>query len=353
MPEINFKTSGSFLSPLYAAFATASHKRVVSRIPCAVALSVPVISIGNITFGGTGKTPMAEFLARALVEKGFKPGIVLRGWRGKIDREKEPPSIISDGSRILRDWTESGDEAAMLAEDLIADKVPVAVGRNRELASKLLIDSADVNAIILDDGFQYTSLKRNFDIVLIDCINPFGSGSHPGALREPISSIGRAHAVVLTRVDSVDAERVEWIKSQLKKRVLNLPPVFEARINLNCLRNIGTGEKIELDFARGKKTHILLGIGNPDSFKSVPLDLHLGQHKISTFPDHHPYSRDDLVRVNNEAEKYSAEIILTTSKDAVRLNSLLDSFGIPVMALEINFFITPAQAFLDICTRNL
>jgi tetraacyldisaccharide 4'-kinase len=323
------------MQPVLVAFTAASHYRVLSHIPSAASLPVPVISVGNITLGGTAKTPMVEHLARSLKNRGFKPGIATRGWKGNIDKSATPPELVSDGKTIFLEWQDCGDEPRLLAESLLDAEIPVAVGRNRAEAGQLLIEETGVDIILLDDGFQFTTLKRDFDLVLIDSMSPFGRfDGGIGILREPISSISRADAVVLTRVESVCPERIELLKALLINQVNPLHPIWTAAISVRHIRNQDNSKELP-HFLNNLRVLAFSGIANPLSFRTTLLSLGCRLSDFIIFPDHHPYSTADLDRINRRVAGIGPDVIVTTTKDAVRLSGRRDAFEVPLKVVEI------------------
>ena len=336
----------TLLGPLYGAYAGVNHRRVQAGMADAKALSIPVCSIGNISFGGTAKTPMAQYVAIMLGRRGRRPGIVLRGWKGRIDREGGPPAVVSDGKHVLLEWFECGDEAALLAESLLPYGVPVAVGRDRLEACRLLLNVANVDAIVLDDGFQHTKLARDLDLVLIDCLSPFGRyDGRPGPLREPVSAMSRADAIILTRADAVDEHRVASIMAVLGRRLREVPPIFMARTRVHDVTDDRTGVEQFPFVLEGRRVLGFSGIGNPLGFRSTLDDIGCGIAGLVVFPDHHPFRRRDLENVNRRACAAGAEAIVTTSKDAVRLDGCRDMLTLPLHIVEIRVTIDDEARF--------
>jgi len=339
----------TLLHPLYTAFAAVGHRRVRSNMADAVRLPVPIVSVGNIAIGGTAKTPTVEYLARALSRQGFAPGVVLRGYKGRLERESAPPQAVSDGKELLLDWEDSGDEARLLAEALLEEGMPVAVGRDRIGASRLLIDRHGVDIVILDDGFQFTKLKRDFDLALIDTLAPFGrADGRYGPLREPVSALGRADAILLTRSEAIEDTRMEEIRSHLEDRVNDLPPVLIARTEVRGITcSDSTTQVVEEDLA-GRRVAAFAGIGNPLGFQHTIKSLDVDLMQLVEFRDHHPYVRRDLARVDRIARRGGAEMVLTTSKDAIRLDGRDTAFTLPLAVVDIRITIDEERRFLDL-----
>ena len=338
----------AILRPVYSAYAKVSHKRVGSYIKNAVKLDVPVISVGNIAIGGTAKTPTVKHIAANRVRHGFKPGIVLRGYKGSLERESSPPALVSDGDKIFLDWTEAGDEARLLAEILQEEHVPVAVGLDRIEASRMLITNLGVDLIILDDGFQFTGLKREFDLALIDALAPFGrADGGQGLLREPASALERADAILLTRSEAVPEIRIEEIKQNLFHSVRNLPPIFIARTVVRGVIDWKGDDLEPLELLKGLRVVGFAGIGNPSSFEKTIESLGCDLADLVSFADHHPYNSRDISRIDNHAGDAGAEILVTTMKDAVRLEGMGSKFKTPLYFVDIGLEIEHEQGFID------
>jgi len=298
-----------------------------------------VISVGNITLGGTGKTPVVERLARLLSARGRKVAIVSRGYRRKtgplLRRFKEKilgaptTRIVSDGERIFLDARVAGDEPYMLASNL--KDVPVLVNRRRAKAALYASHRFKADTIILDDGFQHVGLKRDLDIVLVDSEYPFGNGYlfPRGFLRERPRHLNRADLVIITKVKTSPAE--------LKRRLLEYNPrleILECRYKPLYLRDLRTSIRASLDYLRGTKICAVAGIARPEGFKR-----HLEEQgaiivETRWFPDHHFYSQQELIDILNHAWRASAEALVTTEKDAARFAKLSPS-GLPVYSLRV------------------
>lgn len=344
-----------FATPLLRAMAGAGHMRALMRARRAVPLPAPVCSVGNISFGGTCKTPMVQYLAEKLSELGLRPGVVLRGWQGRIDRSGGPPAVVSDGERVFRDWTDSGDEAALLAQKLIRKKVPIVVGRDRLEACQLLLSATKSDTVILDDGFQYTGLARDADILLIDLLCPFGRyDCYPGPLREPVSSVRRADMIVLTRKECVDSSRMQTIRRVLERQGRNLPPVYTAASVVTGIRDGTGGRVVDPSQISGSRVFVLSGIGNPLSFRKTIESIGCKIAGAAEFPDHHVFTRRELAAVWRRARAADADAVVTTTKDAVRINGQLDGQDtIPLKIVEIRLSIDREQEFLESCMRLL
>lgn len=278
-------------------------------------LAQRVISVGNITLGGTGKTPAVVQIA-ALLRRNHKHPVVIS--RGYGRRDESTLVVVSDGKQVLVDARTGGDEPVLIGSKL-AD-VPVVVDRNRHRAALYAHRNFGSDIVILDDGFQHIRLRRDLDIVLIDAVDPFGSGRlfPAGILREPLSALKRAHAVLIT-----NAERVEELEPL--KRVIRQNTA--ARIFTSCrvpvdLVDIVTGETRPLSTLRDTSVLAFAGIARPASFVSMLRSLGAVVKAELFFPDHYVYSKEELMALFQRAADEKVNMIVTTEKDAVRLIGL-------------------------------
>jgi tetraacyldisaccharide 4'-kinase len=273
----------------------------------------PVICIGNLSLGGTGKTPLVAWAARHLSGLGMRPAIVSRGYG-------------------VRRGVES-DEAAELG--LLVPGVPHRADPDRVAAARQAV-AEGADAIVLDDGFQHRRLARDLDIVAVDATDPFGCGHvfPRGLLREPLGGLARADAIVLTRCTLVDPARRIEIREALARSTACVPPVWaEASHRPITLRQAG-GTTLPLESLRGRRIAACAGVGNPDAFRrSLAM---LGAHVVAfrAFPDHHPYLPEELETLGEWAGREHAEVIVTTLKDLVKIRRD-DVGGTPIAALEI------------------
>jgi tetraacyldisaccharide 4'-kinase len=273
-------------------------------------LPIPVISVGNLTVGGTGKTPATLYLARLFQSQGKRVVVLSRGYKGSASQKV---NIVSDGEQILLSPNEAGDEPFLLAEKLPG--IPVLTGKDRGLLGEYAQRELAAEVVILDDGFQHLKLQRDLDIVLVDGKNPLGNGFllPRGTLREPPEQLARAHLFLVTQLDTKkDGEAVERL-IRLHNRSA---PVFFAQYAPVTLEGVQKGEMLPLEYLRGKEVVALAGVARPESF--LQLLIQLGAHVVRTllYPDHHRYQPQDL----NKSEKDL--VIVTTEKDAVKLRPL-------------------------------
>lgn len=284
-------------------------------------LGVQVISIGNVTAGGTGKTPVTEIFARTLAAEGRKVAILSRGYRRKeapwwqrlFTQVVDPPLVVSDGRRVLLDAATGGDEPYMLASNLPG--VAVVVDRSRVKAGRYAVKRLGCDTIILDDGFQYQKLKHSIEVVLVDSTNPFGNGNllPRGILRESARHIKRADIIFLTKCrGDVSAVREEV------RRYNRTADIVECNHSPLVLRDVWSREEYPLDWLKGKTLCSLSGIASPKGFENSL--RHLGAKVVwcERYADHHRYEPSEILYALNRTADMGADALVTTEKDAVR-----------------------------------
>ena len=278
-------------------------------------LPVPVISGGNITLGGTGKTPAAVNVAGVILKHGRKPVVLSRGY-GRSDRSAV--LVVSDGISKVLDPVSGGDEPVLIARR--HPRVPVVVGAARYRSGTVATGRFHPDIAILDDGFQHIRLKRDLNIVLIDAVDPFGSGKlfPAGILREPLTALRRADIVLITRADRADNI------VQLKETVGRFTDarIFTARYLPRDLMDVATGETRPLDFLAGKPVFAFAGIARPDSFISLLRTLGVIVTGTAFYRDHYSYTRSDLAGLVRKSGERNAALLATTEKDGVRLKDM-------------------------------
>jgi tetraacyldisaccharide 4'-kinase len=294
-------------------------------------LDAPVISVGNITTGGTGKTPLVEWVARALDCEGRKVCILTRGYG------RENPNtriVVSDGQKILANHLEAGDEPRLLAEDLLG-LAAVISDADRFAAGQWAIKELGSDVFILDDGFQHLRLERDLNIVTIDATNPWGGGHllPYGRLREPRPVLARADCVVITRADN--ARDLDSLRSEIEE-LSHRRPIFISRMKVRGLRRLEDQFSKEA-YASNQSIEQPIGafcaIGNPLAFIKQLEAENLDLRSIQEFPDHFRYDQSDVSTVVERAKGAGAKSLVTTAKDAVKLRAL--RFDLPCYVLEI------------------
>jgi tetraacyldisaccharide 4'-kinase len=300
-------------------------------------LGARTISVGNITVGGTGKTPLVAKIAEMLAEKGEKVCILTRGYGRKHPKKRV---LVSDGEAVLTNAEIGGDEPVELAQKLLGKAVVVA-DADRVAAAEWASSEFGITAFVLDDGFQHRRAKRDLDIVCIDATNPFGGGRTlpAGRLREPLAGLTRADAVIITRALSAPVSSVDRLEQELADFAPDAV-IFRSTNSVRGLRTIGGGSVQEA----GNKFIAFCGIGNPEHLFDTARTQTDGR-LVGTlaFADHHRYTQDDIEKIENFAREMSADAMLTSAKDAVKLDTL--KFSIPCFVMEIEPVVEPAYEF--------
>ena len=324
-------------------------------------LGVQVIAIGNLTVGGTGKTPVVEKFARELRDQGRTVAILSRGYRSKpppltkrlIDKlflrqDRTPPRVVSDGKSLLLDSETAGDEPYMLASNL--KDVVVLVDKDRVKSGRYAIEKFGCDTLLLDDGFQYWKLRgRRMDVVLIDYQQPFGN-EHllpRGTLREPPSHLARASTVFITKSDGNTAPLRQRI-GQLNAHV----GIIECVHHPLYFEDVFTGERYNLELLKQKKIASLSGIAQPESFEQGLVKLGGDLVYSKRFADHHRFSQQEVLNVINRSKKRQANAIVTTQKDAVRFPKL-DRRDLPIYFMRVEIkILSGAKDFHD-CVQKI
>jgi len=306
-------------------------------------LDRPVISIGNITTGGTGKTPLVEYVARTIASTGKKVCILTRGY-GRKDPHLQV--IVSDGYGVLASPSEAGDEPYLLATKL-AGQAAVISSADRIAAAQEAIKDFGTGVFVLDDGFQHLRLARDLNIACIDATNPWGGGRllPYGRLREAREGLRRADCVVLTRCDQV--ESVEPVREEVRE-LIEGRPIFESRMRPLRVVSLKNGPDT---IAVPGRVGAFCAVGNPESFFASLRGLGYEVGLERAFADHHDYSASDVEALNQLAKEVGAAALITTAKDAVKLKGM--TFALPCYVLEIEIAIDDAEGFLTQIRRIL
>jgi len=306
-------------------------------------LGCPVVSIGNLTVGGTGKTPVAEMLARELQKRGRRVAILSRGYksvprpfmqrlRNRLSKNLDlfPPRIVSDGNRVLLDSRRAGDEPHMLAKNLPG--VCVLVDKDRVKSGLHALRHFDSDLLLLDDGLQYQRLRHRLDIVLVDRQSPFGN-EHllpRGTLREPPRNLRRASYIILTKCGPEP-------DGPLLARLRRLNPtaaIIECNHAPRHWEDIRTGEKFPLDHLRGRHVGAMSGIARPESFEEGVRELGAIVEITKAFADHHRFTKKEILRFLEWCDRRSLDALVTTEKDAVRFPEI-DNPPVPMLFLRV------------------
>ena len=315
---------------LYGAIINARNALYEKGLLKSFSLGVPTISIGNITVGGTGKTPFVAFVAEILAEHGEKVCILTRGYGRENAKQRV---LVSDGETILAEAKKAGDEPFELANKLLGKAIVVA-DANRVSAGNWAREKFGVTAFVLDDAFQHRQAKRDLDIVLVDATNPFGNGKLLpfGTLREPLENLQRADAIVISRANLANA------LDNLKSRISKINPSCPIFVSENKVANLVNLKEFHIERTKNKgqktkdKSLAFCGLGNPNNFFEQLRREHFDLVSTETFPDHHFYTPKDIVKIEKKATENGAEMLLTTAKDAVKLKDL--DFNLPCFVVE-------------------
>jgi tetraacyldisaccharide 4'-kinase len=333
--------SSTILAPFAALYGIVTKTRVAlyqRGILKSSKLATPVLSVGNITAGGTGKTPLVEHLARIVAANGCKVCILTRGYGREHPIQRV---LVSDGTDVLATEREAGDEPLLLAQNL-RGLAAVISDANRIAAGKWAIENLGTEVFVLDDGFQHLQLARNLNIATIDASNPWGNGRllPRGFLREPVTGLRRADCLVITRANQT--ENLDELRDELRS-INNTAPLFTSRMRTRALFRLGATEPIE------KLTSPLAAfcaVGNHESFVRQAAAEELKIVKTVVFGDHHRYTQNDIDKIIDEAKSAGAEALLTTAKDAVKLKEL--SIPISCYVLDIEIEIDSTDKFGDL-----
>jgi tetraacyldisaccharide 4'-kinase len=324
-------------------------------------LGCQVISIGNLTVGGTGKTPVVEVFARSLQQRGRKVAILSRGYKKEEDpvlrrlsrklllrTPHTPPRVVSDGKTLLLDSALGGDEPYMLASNLA--EVSVLVDKDRVKSGRYAINRLGCDTLILDDGFQYRALKHHVEIVLVDSRNPFGNGYvlPRGVLRESVRNLSRAHYVFITKCEMPDNEALKAEIRRYNKRA----EIIECAHRARFLKNVFTTSREPLEFLAGKSVAALSGIAAPEGFERE-LERQGAQVALRVrFADHHRYTQQQILDVVNRAKETGVAAIVTTEKDAVRFPRL-DRCDVPVYFLRVDIELLSGSEDFNACISRI
>lgn len=333
-------------------------------------LGAKTISIGNITAGGTGKTPLVALTANILADTGEKVCILTRGYGRENAGDRV---IVSDGKSVLVDARTGGDEPVELARKLLG-KAFIIADADRVSAAKWACEQFGITAFVLDDGFQHRRVERDLDIVCIDATNPFGNREMlpAGILREPLCNLGRADAIVITRADLV--ESIDDLRSEIADLAFGRP-VFVSENRITKCRKLEEfytdskspeSDRIEVDWAQLRTEGVpdnvdeevrvaaFCALGNPDSFFVQMVAAFDDEHMndefdltiMKSFPDHHFYTQADIDALEKQATQCRVDAFVTTAKDAVKLEGL--KLKLPCYVVEIEPAMDSDSGFVDL-----
>ncbi|MBN1297185.1 tetraacyldisaccharide 4'-kinase [bacterium] len=301
----------------------------------------PVVSIGNIAVGGTGKTPMVIYLVERLAKRRIRPVIISRGYGGRGGQR--PERVALDGSAAY-----FGDEPCLMARRF--PDVPVVIARDRVKGARWSIDQFDPDCLILDDGFQHRKLSRNLDIVLVDSRRPFTT-DHPlplGQLRESPKNLSRCDIIVFTHYDEVLNRSGDW---EYLQSIPNPPEILTARhipVQLRPMTSHAPSQSPSLPVP----VCLVSGIGSPDGFRATAIRAGLSPRHEIVYPDHHPIPPEAWRRAAEEADAAGCQAIVMTAKDEVRLSDGL-SISFPVYVLDMQIDVDNPERFEDRVMRSI
>lgn len=336
------------LAPLSLAYRAAVKTRSAfyrSGILNTQTVGVPVISVGNITTGGTGKTPLVAWIAEELAHRGHRVCVLTRGYRRANSAERV---LVSNGEIIVSDVDQAGDEATMLARALLG-KAAVVCDADRVSGAHWAIENLKTEVLILDDGFQHVRIGRDLDIVTIDATNPWGNGRllPAGILREPITSLNRGDCIVVTRTgDAINAGLQEQIRQATDA------PIFRSTAAICRIAALDSPEDVtDNETLLNQPIAAFCGIGNPNAFFEQLRDEGFHLRQTEAFRDHHKYSQADIDRLSRRAADAGAQALITTAKDAVKLRSM--HFTLPSYVVEIEMQIQDADRLLALIAEAI
>lgn len=332
--------AGRLFEPVYVRVMRARSALYRTGLKKTGRAGVPVISVGNLLMGGTGKTPHVIAICRYLQSSGRKPAVVTRGYGGRAGKG---PLVVSDRSGIKATVRSAGDEPLMMAEQMPG--IPVVAGSYRYGGAETAVRDHGADTIVLDDGFQHIALHRDLDIVLIPAIRPMGNGHlfPAGELRESPAALNRAHCIIITGCEQVPDAETELLRRELHETTPSVP-VFTSRnrpAGLRMISNTVQDTVISGMFPSGIKLFAICAIGTPDFFYNMLEQNEFLICGTMAFRDHHFYTLSDLKRIYHTASESGADAIVTTAKDGVKLTLLTDKAGdnrwgsMPVYVLEM------------------
>lgn len=309
--------------------------RRATRLPCRV------ICVGNLTTGGTGKTPTTQMLCRLLTAQGKRVAVIIRGYGGEYENSC---ALVSDGEQVLLTAEQAGDEAYLLARTLPG--IPVAVGRDRIRSGRLLWETSHPDVIVMDDGMQHWRLYRDLDIVLLNACEPFDNGWNipRGMLREPKGHIRRAGVIMLTNTRRAGDEATAAAREQVAKLAPGRP-IFVGDLSPVGLLDLSGDESADLQWLNGRRVGAVSALGNPASFESMLGELGAVLATKFRFRDHQQIKTRDLERIVWKSEQAGAQAVVTTEKDAVKIR--IRKLSLPLYVLRVAMLVSDEAAFIS------
>lgn len=317
----------ALLVPLSILYSAGLRLYLWWRLPRQTSAKGTVVSVGNLSVGGTGKTPVVIAICRHFQRKGFRVAVLSRGYGGTMSGAG---GVVSDGAHIFATTAQAGDEPLLIAKQVPG--VVVLVGKDRRKTARKATEQFGCNMLVLDDGFQYWQLRRDVDIVLLGTARPFGNGwtLPAGILREPLSHLKRAHALLLDGEDTC-CERIAFLSP--------FTPCFTWRKRPTGVRQLHHRENwFSVEWLKGKQVFALAGIASFESFERTLKQTGAEVVGVWRLPDHHRYTPADVQEAQRRARECSAETIVTTEKDAIKLEEM------PAMVLNPPIFVLNIDA---------
>ena len=298
----------------------------------------PVISIGNITVGGTGKTPVTAYIARYLLEKGLKVAVLSRGYGGKLEGKT---TVVSNGKQLFHSAEECGDESFLLAGTLPG--LIVVIGADRHKAGTLAMEGFTPDVFLLDDGYQHLRLHRDLNILLLDQRSPFGNNwtLPAGLLREPLAAIARSDLVILTRC-------ADTAKKDLLPENLQGKKVYKSRHKLIDALPLDGGGAVELESLQNQKVLAFAGIAEPEFFFDGLREKNLKVMETLSFPDHATYDKKAIALISKTLETSGADYLVTTEKDGVKLKLLPEALKQKTVLARLELEIEDAEGLKEL-----
>jgi tetraacyldisaccharide 4'-kinase len=336
---------GRLFSPLYSRLMVLRARLYLCGRLKRHRLPVPVISVGNLTLGGTGKTPLVIFLAKFSQKLGLRPVVISRGYQGSAAGRV---NVVSGGERILLSPREAGDEPWQVAKELPG--VAVLTGKKRVFPARYAVEELRSDLLILDDGFQHLALDRQLDIVLFNCNKPLGNGRvFPGGpLREPLSALSRADCFMLTGCPDESGDNANAFVAMLGRRFPG-KNVFTSHFQLHSVFFHGSARMVPVQQMKGKKVIAFCGLGNPVAFRRDLVRAGFEIAFFQSFADHHRYREADATMLEGLLIQKGADLLLTTEKDYVKLQGFHWRYPLGVAQGETmvdNHFLSFLEHFL-------
>lgn len=315
-----------------------------AEMPCAV------VSVGNITLGGTGKTTTVRWLIRRLREWGLQPAILSRGYRAGGTSDPERVTIVAGPEGVRESAADGGDEPVLLARSLPG--VPVLIGKRRIRSGLTAWEQFRPDVLVMDDAFQYWRLRKDVEILLLDATNPFGGGRvfPRGLLREPLRGLRRAHCVLLTHSAWADNAERDRVLAEVRWRVPGVP-VAEASHKPVGLRNLADGEARSVTELGAGRWLAVSGLGRPGAFERTLAELGVSDVVSEAFPDHHAYTQAEIAAAAERVRREGLAGIVTTEKDAVKIDPSWAG-GALILVVEIDLEFRSGREELEALVRE-